>query len=81
MTVKALGSTTLQCDLSSLVSRPLPFLLSICVHYNTQEQKTGEKQRRPGNIHHVSGCKVDVGGGADIQIYMLQPDFKPLTGL
>ena len=34
----------------------------------TQKQKNGEKQGRPGLIHHVSGRKVDVAGGADIQI-------------
>ena len=40
---------------------PLPFLPSICVHNNTRERKTSEKQGRPGSIHHVSGCEVDVG--------------------
>ena len=39
-----------------------PFVPSVCFHNNTQEWKTGEKQGRPGSIHHVSGRKVDVGG-------------------
>ena len=37
----------------SLVPRTPPFLPSLCVHNNTQEWKTGEKQGRPGSIHHV----------------------------
>ena len=45
----------------SFIPSPL-FLPSVCVHNNTQEQKTGEKQGRPGSIHHVSGREVDVGG-------------------
>ena len=44
----------------SLVPRPPLFLSSVCVHNNTWEQKTGEKRRRPGSIHHMSGHKVDV---------------------
>ena len=40
----------------------------VCILYNTQKQKNSEKQGRPGLIHHVSGCKVDIGGGANIQI-------------
>ena len=30
--------------------------------HNTQEQKTSEKQERPGRIHHVHGYKVDIWG-------------------
>ena len=39
---------------ASLVPRPPPFLLSVCVHNNSRERKTSEKQERPGSIHHVS---------------------------
>ena len=45
---------------------PPLFLPSVCVHNNTREWKTGEKQGRPGNIHHMSGRKVDVGGEGPI---------------
>ena len=48
--------------LSSPVPRPLSFLTSVCIHNNTQERKTSEKLGRPGAIHYVSGCEVDVGG-------------------
>ena len=34
---------------------PPLFISSICIHNDTQEQKTGEKRGRPGSIHHVSG--------------------------
>ena len=55
----------------SLVPRPPLFFPFLCVHNNTRERKTSEKRPRSGSIHHVSGRKVDVGGGggADIQIY------------
>ena len=49
----------------SLVPRPPPFLPSVGVHNNTRERKTSEKRGRPGSIHHVSGRKVDIGGGRD----------------
>ena len=53
----------------SLVSRFPLFLPSVCVHNNTCEWKTGKKWGRPGSIHHVSGCEVDVGGeGAVVSI-------------
>ena len=53
---------------ASLVPRPPPFLLSVCVHNNTQNRKLGEKLKRgrPRSIHHVSGSKVDVGGEGPI---------------
>ena len=54
-----LGQTVL---IYSLVPRAPPFLPSVCDHTNTHEWKTGEKQGRPGSIHHTSGHKVDVGG-------------------
>ena len=44
-----------------LVPRPPSFLPSICIHNNAREGKTGEKRGRPGSIHHVNGCEVDVG--------------------
>ena len=47
----------------SLGPRPTLFWFSVCVHSNAWEWKTGEKRGRPGSIHHVSGLKVDVGGG------------------
>ena len=65
----------------SLVPRPPLFLPSICVHNNTREQKNGEKQGRPGSIHHMSGREVDVGGEGPIFKYMrtkLESEF--LTG-
>ena len=40
--------------------------LSMTLFLNTRERKTSEKQGKPGSIHHMSGCKVDVerwGGG------------------
>ena len=46
----------------SLVPRPPPFLPSICVYNNTQERMIGEKWGRPGNIRHMSGRMVDIGG-------------------
>ena len=54
----------------SLIPRPPPFLPSICVHNNTQEQKIGEKRGRPGSIHHVSGRKVDVGREGHVKIFL-----------
>ena len=62
----------------SLVPKPPPFYL--CVH-DAQEWKTGEKRGRPGNIHHVSGCEVDVEGrGRYPNIYgqNLKASFLPL---
>ena len=41
--------------------------------FTFREWKTGEKQGRPGSIHHVSRREVDVGGGGgrdDILICM-----------
>ena len=64
----------------SLVPRPPSFLPFICVHNNTREHKTGEKRGRPGSIHHVSGCEVDVGGGADIQCIRTKLESEFLTG-
>ena len=67
--------------IDSLVTRPPPCLPSICVHINTREWKTGEKQGRPGSIHHVSGREVDVGGEGPIFKYVctkLESEF--LTG-
>ena len=55
---------------SSLVPWPLLFLPSICIQNNTREWKIGEKRRRPGNIHNVSGCKVNVGGEGPIFKYV-----------
>ena len=40
----------------SLVPRP-------CVHNNTRQRKTSEKQGRPRSIYHVSGREVGVGEG------------------
>ena len=52
-------------EIISLVFRPLPSLSSVCVHNNTR----AEDQGRPGSIHHMSGCEVDVGGeGAVVSI-------------
>ena len=62
----------------SLIPRPLPFLPSVCVHNNTREQKTSEKRGRPGSIHHVSGCQVDVGGEGATFRTKLESEF--LTG-
>ena len=57
---------------TSLVPRPPPFLPSVGVHNNTWERKTGKKWGRPGSIHHVSRCEVDVGGrGPYSNIYLL----------
>ena len=57
---------------SSLVPWPLPFLPSICIQNNTREWKIGEKRTRPGSIHNVSGCKVNVGGrGQYSNMYVL----------
>ena len=50
----------------SLVSRPPPFLPSICVHNNTREQKIGEKRRRPARIHHMNDVRWTWGGGAQL---------------
>ena len=69
LAIKCLGFIISLCVLQythSLVPRPPPFLPSICVHNNSREQKTGEKQGRPGSIHHVSGREVDVGGEGPI---------------
>ena len=58
-----------------------PFVSSVCFHNNTQEWKTGEKQGRPGSIHHVSGRKVDVGGRgqySNIYILSLRASFLPV---
>ena len=61
--------TQIQCK-RSLVSRPPPFLPSICVHNNTREWKTGEKQGWPGNIHHLNDIRWTRGkrrgGGAQL---------------
>ena len=40
------------------------FCSSVCIQYNTQKQKNGEKldRGRLELIHHMSGCEVDVGG-------------------
>ena len=65
----------------SFVSRPPLFLPSVCVHNNTRERKTIERWGRPGSIHHVSGCEVDVGGEGPIFKYIrtkLESEF--LTG-
>ena len=65
----------------SLVPRPPPFLPSVGVHDNTRKRKTSEKRGRPGSIHHVSGRKVDVGGGGtDIQIIRTKLESEFLTG-
>ena len=63
--------------LASFPSLPRFF---VCVH-NAWERKIGEKQRRPGSIHHMSGCKVDTGGEGPIFKYLrakLESEF--LTG-
>ena len=53
---------------TTLVPRPPPFLLFVCVH--DMLHKSREKQGRPGSMY-VSGCEVDVrGGGVDIEICM-----------
>ena len=62
----------------SLVPRPPPFLPSVC---NTWERKTGEKQGRPGSIHHMSGREVDVGGRdrySNVYVANLKASFLPL---
>ena len=72
-------ATALHC--TSLIPRPPPFLPFFCVHYNTRERRTSEKQGRPGSIHHVSGREVDVGGEGPIFKYArtkLESEF--LTG-
>ena len=55
----------------SLVPRLPHFYLrftSIIIH---RIGRQGElKQGRPGNIYHVSGCKMDVGGKGLIFIYI-----------
>ena len=53
------------CNVASLVPKSPPFLPSVCVHNKIQNWKISKKLKweRPGNIHHVSGCEVDVGGG------------------
>ena len=69
-------------NMPSLVPRPPPFLPSVCVHNNTRNQKIGDelKQGRPGSIHHVSGCEVDVGGEGSIfkHILNLKASFLPV---
>ena len=40
-----------------LTSRPPPLLPSVCVHNNTWEWKTGKKQGRPENIHHMNDVR------------------------
>ena len=42
----------------SLIPRPPPFLPSVCVHNNTQEQKTSEKLGRPGSLHKGPTAKT-----------------------
>ena len=32
--------------------------------------ETGDKRGRPGSIHHMSGCEVDVGGEGPIFKYI-----------
>ena len=44
---------------SCLLHFYLPFLP---VNHNKRNWKTGEKQGRPGSIHHMCGYKVDAGG-------------------
>ena len=44
---------------ASLVPRPPPFLLSVCIHSNTQEWKSSKN----GECLGVSGCEVVVREG------------------
>ena len=46
-------------NLASFPGLP-PVFPFFCVQNNTREWKTSENQGRPGSIHHVSGCKLDV---------------------
>ena len=50
-------------------------LLSMTFFLNTRKRKTSEKQGKPGSIHHMSGCKVDVERGgrqcSSMHMYML----------
>ena len=41
----------------SLVPRPPLFLPSVYIHNKTREQRTSEKQGRPGTIHHVNDVR------------------------
>ena len=41
----------------SLVPKPLLFCCSVCVHYNTRKQKSGEKRGRAGNTYHVNDVR------------------------
>ena len=54
--------------IDSLVPRPPPFVPSVCVH---NKWKIGKKLKweRLGNIHHVSGRKVEVEGEGTIFKY------------
>ena len=57
------------CIVKALVVESAYVIPSVCVHNNTQEQKTDKKWGRPGSIHHVNdvrwtlgGCRVGGGG-------------------
>ena len=53
----------------SLVPRPPPFFVLRFAFSIIHGSRKRKKWERPEFIHHVSGCKVDVGGGgADIQM-------------
>ena len=50
--------------------------MSMTLFLNTREGNTSEKQGKPGSIHHMSGCKVDVERGekgqcSSMYMYML----------
>ena len=58
---------SLHSTVASLVSRPPPFLPSICVHNNAQEQKTSEKRKGLGASIMSVDTSWMMGGGANIQ--------------
>ena len=60
---------SLEHPLSSFPGLPCFYLLFAFII--TREQKTGKKWGRPGSIHHMSGCEMDVGGEGYSNIYGL----------
>ena len=50
------------CIVKALVVESAYVIPSVCVHNNTQEQKTDKKWGRPGSIHHVNDVRWTLGG-------------------
>ena len=50
------------CIVKALVVESPYVIPSVCVHNNTQEQKTDKKWGRPGSIHHVDDVRWTLGG-------------------